>query len=162
MEGTQMRKYIVLVAALSLISACSTLADSRKSAESQNSEAATQRMNHKSTFFVAQKGVKDGYVFIFHVMPAPEGEVYSRTNYHLMVSVEKDGVPLTDLQVYSAVKHPDGSVRPKAPMMRMGNWYMALYNLSHEQGQHWLTVSFEQAGKTYSSGVYYPERAYHQ
>jgi len=119
-------------------------------------------MDHKSTFFVAQKGVKDGYVFIFHVMPAPEGAAYSRSLYHLMVSVEKDGNPVTDITLYSTAKHPDGSIASKAPMMQMGNWYMALYNLSHEKGQHWLTVSFEQAGKTYSSGVYYPERAYHQ
>jgi hypothetical protein len=158
-----MRKYIVLMAMLSLLSACSTLTDSRSSsAEQKNSAVGAQAMDHKSTFFVAQKGVKDGYVFIFHVMPAPEGKGYSRTNYHLMVSVEKNGKPLTDLKMYSAVKHPDGSSIAKAPMMLMGNWYMALYNLSHEKGQHWLTVSFERAGKTYSSGVYYPERAYHQ
>jgi len=157
-----MKKYFVWIAALSLISACSTLTDSYQPHERQNNAATTQGMDHKTDFFVAQKGVRDGYVFIFHIMPAPEGEGYSRSLYHLMVSVEKNGSPVTNLQVYSAVKHPDGSARSKAPMMRMGDWYMALYNLSHEKGRHWLTVSFEWAGKTYSSGVYYPERAYHQ
>ncbi len=158
-----MKKHIVVLAMLGLLSACSTWTDSSSGAVGQqHSAAATQGMDHKSTFFVAQKGVADGYVFIFHVMPAPEGKGYSRINYHLMVSVEKNGKPLTDLKMYSAVKHPDGSSIAKAPMMQMGNWYMALYNLSHETGQHWLTVSFERAGKTYDSGVYYPERAYHQ
>jgi len=157
-----MKKYIVLIATLSLISACSTLTDRQKAANQQQREGATQAMDHKSTFFVASKGVNDGYVFIFHIMPAPEGAGYSRVNYHLMVSVEKNGTPVTDVQLNSSVKHPDGSIESKAPMMHMGNWYMALYNLSHEKGQHWLTVSFEQAGKTYSSGVYYPERAYRQ
>jgi len=158
-----MRKYIVLIAALSLLSACSTITDSHKSSDQQASrDGSSQGMNHKTTFFVARKGVQDGYVFIFHVMPAPEREGYSRIWYHLMVSVEKNGRPLTDLKLYSAVKHPDGSTIAKAPMMQMGNWYMTLYNLSHEKGQYWLTVSFDQAGKTYSAGVYYPERAYHQ
>jgi len=157
-----MRKYIELIAVLILISACTALTDAQKVANQQQREGATQAMDHKSTFFVASKGVNDGYVFIFHVMPAPEGEHFSRTMYHLMVSIEKDGKPVTDLHLYSAAKHPDGSEQTKEPMMQMGNWYMALYNLSYEKGQHWLTVSFDKAGKTYSSGVYYPERAYHQ
>ncbi len=157
-----MKKYMILMAALSLLGACSTMTNNHPQTGGHSNASAAKGMDHKSTFFVAQKGVRDGYVFIFHVMPAPEGDGYSRILYHLMVSVEKDGHPLTDLKLYSSVKHPDGSIRPKAPMMRMGNWYMALYNLSHEKGQHWLTVSFEQAGKTYSSGVYYPERAYRQ
>ncbi len=50
----------------------------------------------------------------------------------------------------------------KKMVMRMGDWFMALYNLSHEKGQHWLTVSFERDGETCSSGTYYPELAYHQ
>jgi len=119
-------------------------------------------MDHKKDFFVAHKGISGGYEMIFHVMPAPEGTGFSRSLYHLMVSVQKNGQPVTNLKLYSSAKHPDGSVESKMPMMLMGDWYMALYNLSHEKGQHWLTVSFEQAGKIYSSGVYYPERAYHQ
>lgn len=155
-----MKKYIALISVVILISACGALTGGKTTTAQQPNT--TQVMDHKSTFFVASKGVDDGYVFIFHIMPAPEGEGYSRIHYHLMVSIEKDGKPVTDLRLYSAAKHPDGSVQEKAPMMRMGDWYMALYNLSHEMGQHWLTVSFERAGKTYSSGVYYPERAYRQ
>jgi hypothetical protein len=75
-----------------------------------------------------------------------------------MVSIEKNGVPLDNLKVYSAVKHPDGSLQSKMQMISMGHWYMAVYNLSHEQGSHWMTVSFEADGRVYSSGVYYPER----
>jgi len=155
-----MKQYIALISVVILISACGALTGGKKTTAQQLNT--TQAMDHKSTFFVASKGVDDGYVFIFHIMPAPEGKGYSRIHYHLMVSIEKDGKPVTDLQLYSAAKHPDGSVQKKAPMMRMGDWYMALYNLSHEKGQHWLTVSFERDGKTYASGVYYPERAYHQ
>jgi len=120
------------------------------------------KMDHKSNFFVARKGVNDGYVFIFHIMPAPEGEGYSHSNYHLMVSIEKDNQPVNGLSMSSRVKHPDGMVEEDASMMSMGDWYMSLYNLDHEKGRHWVSVSFEQAGKAYSTGVYYPERAYHQ
>ena len=119
-------------------------------------------MDHKRDFYVAHKGIDDGYEIIFHIMPAPEGDGLSRVNYHLMVSVEQDGVVVTDLQLNSKVKHPDGTVQQQDAMMRMGNWYMALYNLSHEMGRHWVSVSFDHAGKHYTSGIYYPERVYTQ
>ena len=141
-----MRKYMVWVAALTLISACSTLSDNHTPVEPKHGNNATQGMDHKKDFFVAHKGITSGYEMIFHVMPAPEGTGFSRSLYHLMVSVQKNGQPVTNLKLYSSAKHPDGSVESKMPMMLMGDWYMALYNLSHEQGQHWLTVPSEQAG----------------
>ncbi|MBL4776057.1 MAG: hypothetical protein JKY87_08420 [Mariprofundus sp.] len=121
-----------------------------------------QSMDHKNDFFVARKGIEDGYVFIFHIMPAPEGETYSRSNYHLMVSVEKNNQALTHLVISSHIKHPDGSMEENTAMMQMGDWYMSLHNFDHVLGQHWVSVSFEMSGKKYSSGIYYPERAYHQ
>ena len=146
---------LIFIAASTLIAGCSIHSTSPHLESKQQTG-----MDHKKHFFVAHKGIEDDYEIIFHVMPAPEGNGFSRVQYHLMVSVQKDGSPVTGLILKSSVKHPDGSVEPAAPMMRMGNWYMALYNLSHEKGQHWLTVSFEKSGKTYSSGVYYPERPY--
>ncbi|PCI43834.1 MAG: hypothetical protein COB41_06105 [Proteobacteria bacterium] len=154
-----MKKNILLLSILSLIGACSTLPIEREHAEPK-SENSKQAMDHENDFFVARKGISDGYEFIFHVMPAPEGEGFSRVDYHLMVSIEKNGKPLDNLNVYSEVKHPDGTAQPKAKMMRMGHWYMTVYNLSHEQGRHWMTVSFEADGRVYSSGVYYPERTH--
>jgi len=65
-------------------------------------------------------------------MPAPEGEGYSRSLYHLMVSIEQDNNPITDLVLSSEVKHPDGVTEKNSPMMQMGKWYMSLYNLDHE------------------------------
>jgi len=153
-----MKKYIALMAILGLMTACSTLSGESEHSQKKN-DALNQSMNHEHDFFVARKGLSDGYEFIFHVMPAPEGEGFSRVNYHLMVSIEKNGIPMDNLKVYSDVKHPDGSYQAKTPMMKMGHWYMTAYNLSHEQGRHWMTVSFEVSGRTYSSGVYYPERA---
>jgi len=155
-------KYLLLIGLLVSFAACSL----QQHAQAPQSEKAvhdsiSKSMDHKHSFFVARKGVRDGYVFIFHVMPAPEGEGFSRENYHLMVSVEKDHQAVNGLVVSSRVKHPDGMVEENASMMSMGDWYMSLYDLNHEKGQHWITVSFEQGGHTYSTGVYYPERAYH-
>jgi len=152
-----MKKYLLVMVILSFATACSSLSADHERAEQINTK---QSMDHENDFFVARKGLSDGYEFIFHVMPSPEGEGFSRTNYHLMVSIEKNGKPVDDLKVYSDVKHPDGSYQEKSLMMRMGHWYMAAYNLSHEQGQHWMTVSFEISGRTYSSGVYYPEKTF--
>ena len=159
-------KYIGLTGLLLLSTACSLLPGNSGPVEWQKYQPATQSINtnmdHKSSFFVARKGMQNGYVFIFHIMPEPEREGYSRSNYHLMVSIEKENKPVTGLLLSSNVKHPDGMVEKSSSMMQMGDWYMALYNLDHEKGQHWITVSFEQAGKTYSTGIYYPERAYQQ
>jgi len=65
--------------------------------------------------------------------------------------------PLTNLTVYSDVKHPDDSFEPRLPMMRMGKWYMTHYNLNHEPGRHFITIAFDKAGKHYVSSIHYPE-----
>jgi len=159
-------KYIVWMSVCLWLAGCAYLPGHDDPVEWQKVKPVTQssnkNMDHKNSFFVAQKAVQDGYVFIFHVMPAPEGKGYSRSLYHLMVSIEKDNKQLTDLVISARVKHPNGTVEENASMMQMGDWYMSLHNLNHEKGQHWITVSFEQGGKTYSSGIYYPERAYHE
>jgi len=112
-------------------------------------------MKHEEGFIV-RKGIRDNYTVIFHVMRSPKGMRYSKEQYHLMVVVEKDDKPVTGLQMISKALHPDGTSEQK-PMMHMGEWYMALYNLSHEQGRHWITVKFNIFGKKYSAGTYYPE-----
>ncbi|MDX8408510.1 MAG: hypothetical protein R8J84_00490, partial [Mariprofundales bacterium] len=114
-------------------------------------------MDHQKDFYVARKGLEDGYEVMLHVMPAPEETGYSRTFYHLMVAVKKDGVLQQDLQLYSEVRHPDGSVEKVERMMRMGDWYMARYDLGHEQGRHWLSIHFARDGSDYTTGIYYPE-----
>jgi len=114
-----------------------------------------QVMKHEQGFIV-KKGIQDDYTVIFHVMRSPKGMRYSKEQYHLMVVVEKDDKPVTGFKMTSKVLHPDGTSEQK-PMMHMGEWYMALYNLSHEQGRHWITVQFNISGKKYSAGAYYPE-----
>ena len=112
-------------------------------------------MKHEEGFIV-REGIRDGYTVVFHVMRSPKGMRYSKEQYHLMVVVEKEGRPITGLHMMSRVKHPDGSIEQK-PMMRMGEWYMALYNLNFDAGRHWITVEFKVDGEKYLAGTYYPE-----
>jgi len=146
-------KMIVALTVLMLLAGCVTQKEERAPSVSKSNTV----MDHQDDFYVAHKGLEDGYELIFHIMPAPEGTGYSHRFYHLMVSVIKDGKTLRNITLYSAVKHPDGHIVKQTAMMRMGDWYMARYDLSHEQGRHWLTVSFVVGGKHYESGVYYPE-----
>lgn len=106
--------------------------------------------------FVVRKGIKDDYVVIFHVMRSPEGMRDSREHYHLMVIVKKDGKAVSGLDMKSIVSHPNRTLESK-PMLPMGEWYMALYDLNHEQGRHHISVHFSVSGKTYSADTYYPE-----
>ncbi|MDQ6951888.1 MAG: hypothetical protein Q9M26_09520 [Mariprofundales bacterium] len=147
-----MKKYAIM-AVLLLVGGCAAALPHHPEMVALSS----QLMDHEKDFFVARKGLEDGYEVTLHVMPAPEGTGYSRTFYHLMVAVKKDGVLQRDLQLYSEVRHPDGSVEQSKRMMRMGDWYMARYDLSHEQGRHWLSIRFKRDGRSYTTGIYYPE-----
>jgi len=113
-------------------------------------------MPHKEGF-IAIKGIEDDYSVIFHIMRAPLGTSYSRNEYHLMVSVEKNGRALRGLRMSSTVRHPDDKVDDLAEMPQLGDWYMARYDLNHEQGRHLISVHFAVAGKKYSASIYYPE-----
>jgi len=113
-------------------------------------------MQHKEGF-IAIKGIEDGYSVIFHIMRAPLGTSYSRNEYHLMVSVEKDGRALHGLHMSSTVRHPDDKVDDLSEMPQLGDWSMARYDLNHEQGKHLISVHFAVAGKKYSASIYYPE-----
>jgi len=106
---------------------------------------------------VSRIGLDDGYEVIFHVMPAPEGEGFSREHYHLMVSIKKDGKIMKGLKVYSEIHHADGTSEPKVLMMVMNEWYMTAYHLRPDSGKHDMIISFEHEGRSYVSAIKYPE-----
>jgi len=98
----------------------------------------------------------DGYTVSFHAMKAKEGMQRGGT-HNFMAKVEKDGKALTDLVVNSKVTHPNNKSESKM-LMKMGDWYMAGYDLGHE-GQHQLMVLFKTAdGAKHFGGVYFPEK----
>jgi Ni/Co efflux regulator RcnB len=103
--------------------------------------------------FLVKKEI-DGFTVSFHAMKAKEGMQHGGT-HNLMVKVEKNGNALVDLAVNSKVTHPNSKSESKM-LMKMGDWYMAGYDLGHE-GQHQLMVLFKTAdGSKHFGGVYYP------
>jgi hypothetical protein len=108
----------------------------------------------KKGSFLVKKEI-DGFSVSFHIMKAPEGEQHGGT-HHFMVKVEKDGKALTNLVANSRSTHPNGKSESKM-LMKMGDWYMAAYDLDHE-GQHQLMVLFKTSdGAKHFGVVYYPE-----
>ncbi|MDQ6999325.1 MAG: hypothetical protein Q9M12_00355 [Mariprofundus sp.] len=104
--------------------------------------------------FLTSKEI-DGYLVSFRIMKAPSG-MDQGGNYHVMVKFEKDGRVLTDLVANSKAVHPNGESESKM-LMKMGEWYMAAYDLDHK-GQHHIMVLFKAAGGTkHFGGIYFPE-----
>lgn len=103
--------------------------------------------------FLVKKNI-DGYTVSFHVMKA-KADMAMGGSHDFMIKVEKGGKVLTDIVANSKVKHPNGHEESKM-MMKMGDWYMAGYDLSHK-GQHQLMVLFKTPdGKKHFGGIYYP------
>lgn len=101
-----------------------------------------------------EKADIDGYTVSFHVMKAPEGMAHGGS-YHLMIKIEKNGVISALQAVNSKVTHPNDKSESKM-MMKMGDWYMAGYDLDHP-GQHKIMVLFKtEDGKKHFIGVKYP------
>ena len=112
-------------------------------------------MSQMKNSFMVKKEI-DGFTVSFHAMKVAEGMQHGGS-HNLMIKVEKNGQSLTDLVVNSKVMHPNGKSESKM-LMKMGDWYMAGYDLEHD-GEHQLMVLFKTAdGKKHFGGVYYPER----
>ncbi len=106
----------------------------------------------KDGMFLKKKEI-DGYTVSFHIMKAKKGMEHGGT-HNFMLKVEKGGRVLNDIAVNSKVVHPDGSAQTRK-LTRMGDWYMAGYDLGHD-GEHQVMVLFKTAdGKKHRGGVYY-------
>jgi hypothetical protein len=108
----------------------------------------------KGTFL--KKEVIDGYDVSFHVMKAPEGMEHGGA-YHLMVKVEQNNKIIALKAMNSKVTHPNDKSESKM-MMKMGDWYMAGYDLGHA-GQHKIMVLFKtEDGQKHFGGITYPNK----
>ncbi len=95
----------------------------------------------------------DGYTVSFRVMPATADMRHGGT-HNLMIRVEKDGRALHDLLVNSRVSHPIKETENKM-MARMGDWYMAGFDLGHP-GTHQIMVLFKTPdGKVHLGSIEY-------
>lgn len=104
--------------------------------------------------FMADRAV-DGYDVKFHVTAAPGGRM-GHGDHSFMIQVTQDGRPVPSLVVNSKVIGPDGSAQAH-PMMTMGDWFMASYDMT-AKGRYELLILFKTAdGKKHKVGVYYPQ-----
>ena len=104
--------------------------------------------------FLVRKEI-DGYQVSFHIMKAGKGASLHGASYSFMIRIEKNGKVITNAIVNSRAIHPVGESESRM-MMRMGDWYMANYDLSHK-GRHQLMVLFKTAdGAKHFGGVFYP------
>ncbi|PHS77645.1 MAG: hypothetical protein COB59_08985 [Rhodospirillaceae bacterium] len=104
--------------------------------------------------FLVKKDI-DGYTVSFHAMQVAEGMQHGGS-HNVMIKIEKDGKALTKLTANSKVTHPNGKSESKM-LMKMGDWYMAGYDLDHT-GQHQIMVLFKTAdGVKHFGGVHFPK-----
>ena len=108
--------------------------------------------NDKAGMFLKEKNI-DGYKVSFHVMAANDGMRHGGS-HNFMIKVEKDGKALKDVVINSKVVHPNKKAESKM-LMKMGDWYMAGYDLSHI-GKHQMMILFKTSdGNKHKGGVYY-------
>lgn len=153
-----MKKNLMILAGILAISFAQPVlaSDAHRHAEShQNMQhGQSDSMEKMKGMFLVKKDI-DGYTVSFHAMAVKEGMQHGGT-HNFMLKVEKDGKAITDLKANSKVIHPNGESESKM-LMKMGDWYMAGYDLGHE-GQHQLLVLFKTSdGTKHSGGVYFPE-----
>lgn len=104
--------------------------------------------------FLKKKQI-DGYTVSFHVMKAKDGMRHGGS-HNFMIKVEKNGKALSNIKVNSKVVHPNKKSESKM-LMKMGDWYMAGYDLGHK-GRHQLMILFKTPdGKKHSGGVYFEQ-----
>jgi len=96
----------------------------------------------------------DGYDVSFHVMEAQAGMSHGGS-HNLMIKVEQGNKLVESIKINSKVIHPNGKSESKM-LMKMGDWFMAGYDLGHA-GKHQLMILFKtDDGKSHKGGVYYP------
>ncbi len=105
-----------------------------------------------SEMFLEKRDI-DGYTVSFHVMEAAEGMRHGGS-HNLMIKVEQGDQAISELQANSKVVYPAGNDESK-PLMKMGDWFMAGYDLK-DGGKHQLMVLFKTPdGKKHFGGVHY-------
>lgn len=76
-------------------------------------------------------------------------------SHNLLVNIKRDGRTQYKLSVTSSVNKTDGSEKSKS-MMILGDWYLAGYDLPHNE-EYGITVSFDSLnGENHSSTINYP------
>ena len=153
-----MKKRMILASLIALsLSATATASeghDAHQHSGHDNMNHGEMEMDKSSAMFLEKREV-DGYTVSFHIMTAKDVMKHGGS-HNLMVKIEQGGSALTDVVINSKVFHPNDSSETKM-LMKMGDWYMAGYDLGHD-GKHGIMVLFKTAdGKKHKASVYYKE-----
>jgi len=159
-----MRKAILFIAGL-------TLAGGMAQAHGDEGKHMSDEMSHNPCSMQSMKGMNpcnmqkgsfmkkeviDGYDVSFHVMKAPEGMEHGGA-YQVMVKVEQNNEIIALKAMNSKVTHPNDESESKM-MMKMGDWYMAGYDLGHA-GEHKIMILFKtEDGKKHFGGISFPNK----
>ena len=157
-------KKIILLAISLLVSSSMALAHGDEHHMDGHNPCSMQSMEHNPCNMDAMQGMKkenflkkeviDGYDVSFHIMKASEGMKHGGT-HDVMIKVEKNNKIVLLQAVNSKVTHPNDNSESKM-MMKMGEWYMAAYDLGHA-GAHKVMVLFKtEDGKKHFGGISYP------
>lgn len=112
--------------------------------------------SHDGSPIFLEKQEIDGYTVSFHVMDASSAMQHGGT-HNLMVKIEENGKAVEVAKINSKVIYPAGNSESKM-LMKMGDWYMAGYNIVKD-GRHQIMILFKtNDGKKHGGGVYYPEK----
>jgi len=115
-----------------------------------------EHSSHETDEMFMQKRQVDGYDVSFHIMPSTASMEHDG-DHNLMIKIEKKGKVVEGTKINSKVIYPDGKAESKM-LMKMGDWYMAGYNLK-PKGRHEVMVLFKTAdGSMHKGGVYYPTK----
>jgi len=151
-----MRKFFLTMAVILVIGLVQPVMTHAHDGEERHQSTSMERpIMPTPGMFLVKKEI-DGYTVSFHIMKPREGMQQGGT-HNLMVKVEKDGKALTNLLVNSKVSHPNKESESKM-LMKMGDWYMAGYDLGHP-GPHQIMVLFKTGdGKKHFGGISYPSK----
>lgn len=104
--------------------------------------------------FMKTKKVDD-YDVTFHIMKPKSGSGMGMGgSHHVMVKVEKDGALQTGITMNTKVVLPGGKSETK-PAMKMGDWYMAGYDLQDGKKNQVMILFKTPDGKKHKAGIYY-------
>ena len=127
--------------------------------DTHNHDQMKHTMDHSSLdmdqMFLEKRQI-DGYDVSFHVMEATKS-MHHGGSHNVMIKVEEKGKVVDGAKINSKIIYPDGKSESKM-LMKMGDWYMAGYDLK-SKGRHQMMILFKTTdGKKHKGGVYYPEK----
>ena len=115
-------------------------------------EGHEKMVRDQDKMFLEKKAI-DGYDVTFHIIKAKLGKEMGGS-HDVMIKIEKDGKAITNAIMNTKVIHPNNKSESKMTM-KMGDWYMAGYDLGHD-GRHQIMILFKTAdGAKHKGGVYY-------